>query len=122
MFKAIKEFLVGKPKVEETPTPTVTEAPVVAPAVEPVVAEPVVTEPVVEEAKVTNITLSDQIAEAVTMTVKPETTTGAWPFPTATPAEVPVKKKRTFVKREETATEKKPTPAIKANNKPRKKK
>ena len=117
MFKAIKEFLVGKPKVEEAPAPIVTEAPVAAPAVEPVVAEPVV-----EEAKVTNITLSDQIAEAVTMTVKPETTTGAWPFPTATPAEVPVKTKRTFVKREETATEKKPTPAIKANNKPRKKK
>ena len=124
MFKAIKEFLVGKPKVEETPVPTVTEAPVAVPAtvVEPAVVEPVATVPVVEEVKVTNITLSDQIAEAVTMTVKPESVPGAWPFPNAAPEELATKKTRTPVKQKEAATTKKSATAITANSKPRKKK
>lgn len=118
MFKAIKEFFVGKPKVEEAPAqcPYKAEA---APAPEPT-PEPA---PVVEEIKITTVTLSDQITDAVTVTAKPDTVpTGSWPFPGG---EKPVeqKKKRTFVKREEQATEKKPTPAIKVNkNKPRKKK
>ena len=133
MFKSIKEFFVGKPKVEEKPAECpykaeVTPAPepvpepvaVVEPAPAPVV-EPV---PVVEEIKITTVTLSDQITDAVTITAKSDTIpTGAWPFPNGTHPEPEVKKKRTFVKREETATEKKLTPAITVNKtKPRKKK
>jgi hypothetical protein len=114
MFKAIKEFFVGKSKVEEAPAQCPYKAEV-APAPEPV--------PVVEEIKITTVTLNDQITDAVTITAKPDTVpTGAWPFPNGTPPEPEVKKKRTFVKRQEPATDKKPTPAIKANNKPRKKK
>ena len=138
MFKSIKEFFVGKPKVEEapaqcpykaeaapapepTPEPVAVVEPAPAPVVEPTpVIEPA---PVIEEIKITTVTLSDQITDAVTMTAKPDTIpTGTWPFPGG---EKPVeeKKKRTFVKREEPVTEKKPTPAIKVNkNKPRKKK
>ena len=131
MFKAIKEFFVGTPKVEEKPAdpikveivPAGTEATMAAPApvVEAVPApEP---EPVIEEIKITTVTLNDQITDAVTITAKPDTVpTGAWPFPNGAPPEPEVKKKRTFVKRQEPATDKKPTPAIKANNKPRKKK
>ena len=132
MFKSIKEFFVGKPKVEDKPAECPYKAEV-SPAPEPVpepvgvveptpapVVEPV---PVVEEIKITTVTLSDQITDAVTVTAKPDTIpTGVWPFPNSTPPEPEVKKKRTFVKREETATEKKPTPAIKANSKSRKKK
>jgi len=143
MFKSIKEFFVGKPKVEETPaevpykveivsepapTPVVEPAPVSvtepvavveptpAPAVEPV--------PVVEEIKITTVTLSDQITDAVTITAKPDTIpTGVWPFPNAVPAESEVKKTRTPVKQKEAVTTKKTTPAITANKtKPRKKK
>ena len=133
MFKSIKEFFVGKPKVEEKPAecPYKAEA---APAPEPVpepvavveptpapVVEPV---PVVEEIKITTVTLSDQITDAVTITAKPDTIpTGAWPFPNGVPPELEVKKKRTFVKRQEPVTEKKLTPAITATKtKPRKKK
>jgi hypothetical protein len=156
MFKSIKEFFVGKPKVEETPaevpykveavpepapTPAVEPAPVpvtepvavVEPApapvsetvavVEPVpapVAEPV---PVVEEIKITTVTLSDQITDAVTITAKSDTIpTSVWPFPKAVPAEPEVKKTRTPVKQKEAVTTKKTTPAITANSKPRKKK
>ena len=116
MFKAIKEFFVGKPKVEEAPAQCPYKA---EPAPEPV-PEPA---PVVEEVKITTVTLNDQITDAVTITAKPDTVpTGAWPFPNGAPPEGQ-KKKRTFVKREEPATEKKPTPAIKVNkNKSRKKK
>jgi len=132
MFKAIKEFFVGKPKVEEAPAqcPYKAEAaPAPEPAPEPVaVVEPapapvVEPAPVIEEIKISTVTLSDQITDAVTMTAKPDTIpTGTWPFPGG---EKPVeeKKKRTFVKREEPVADKKPTPAIKVNkNKPRKKK
>ena len=125
MFKAIKEFFVGTPKVEEKPVepikvelvPAGTEATIVAPS------------PVVEEIKPETVTISisDNMNVSVgtqsdTITVSPPADPGAWPFPNTPPAETEVKKKRTFVKREETATEKKPTPAIKANSKPRKKK
>ena len=129
MFKSIKEFFVGKPKVEEP----VVQAPEVVPTPEPVpepiaVVEPtpapvVEPAPVAQEINITTVTLNDQITDAVTITAKPDTIpTGAWPFPNGVPPEPEVKKKRTFVKRQETVTEKKPTPAIKANSKPRKKK
>jgi len=142
MFKSIKEFFVGKPKVEETPaevpykvevvsepapTPVVEPAP--APVTEPVavveptpapVVEPV---PVVEEIKITTVTLNDQITDAVTITAKSDTIpTSVWPFPNAVPAEPEVKKTHTPVKQKEAVTTKKTTPAITANSKPRKKK
>jgi hypothetical protein len=133
MFKSIKEFFVGKPNVEEKPAecPYKAEAvPVPEPVPEPVavveptpapVVEPV---PVVEEIKITTVTLSDQITDAVTVTAKPDTIpTGVWPFPNAVPAEPEVKKTRTPVKQKEAVTTKKLTPAITANKtKPRKKK
>ena len=138
MFKSIKEFFVGKPKVEEPvvqapetvpapePTPVVEPAPV--PVAETVVVEPA---PVVEEIKPETvvISISDNMnvsvntqSDTITLT-PPATDPTIWPFPKEAPLETEVKKKRTFVKREETATEKKPTPAIKATKtKPRKKK
>ena len=90
MFKAIKEFFVGKPKVEEEvpaqcpykaeavtlPEPTPEPVPPVSPA--PVVE----VSPVAEEIKITTVTLNDQITDAVTVTVKSDTVpTGSWPFP-----------------------------------------
>lgn len=130
MFKSIKEFFVGKPKVEEP----VAQAPETVPAPEPTpVAETVVVEPapVVEEIKPETvvISISDNMnvsvntqSDTITLT-PPATDPTIWPFPKEAPLETEVKKKRTFVKREETATEKKPTPAIKATKpKPRKKK
>ena len=133
MFKAIKEFFVSKPKVEDKPLealiPAGTEATIIA------------SSPVVEEIKPETVTISisDNMnvsigtqSDTITLTsvgsqpdiiTLPPADTGAWPFPNTPPAETEVKKKRTFVKREETATEKKPTPAIKATKiKPRKKK
>jgi hypothetical protein len=144
MFKSIKEFFVGKPKVEETPAevPYKVEAvsePAPAPVIEPVpapVAETVTVTvvepaPVVEEIKPETvvISISDNMnvsvntqSDTITLT-PPATDPTIWPFPKEAPLETEVKKKRTFVKREETATEKKPTPAIKATKtKPRKKK
>jgi hypothetical protein len=142
MFKSIKEFFVGKPKVEEAPpaecpykaevAPAPDPIPVVEPAPAPV-AETVVVEPapVVEEIKTETvvISISDNMnvsvntqSDTITLT-PPATDPTIWPFPKEAPLETEVKKKRTFVKREETATEKKPTPAIKATKtKPRKKK
>ena len=142
MFKSIKEFFVGKPKVEEA-TPAecpykaeVTPAPEPTPVVEPApapVAETIVVEPapVGEEIKPETvvISISDNMnvsvntqSDTITLT-PPATDPTIWPFPKEAPLETEVKKKRTFVKREETATEKKPTPAIKATKtKPRKKK
>lgn len=142
MFKSIKEFFVGKPKVEEAPpaecpykaevAPAPEPTPVVEPAPAPV-AETVVIEPapVVEEIKPETvvISISDNMnvsvntqSDTITLT-PPATDPTIWPFPKEAPLETEVKKKRTFVKREETATEKKPTPAIKATKtKPRKKK
>ena len=138
MFKSIKEFFVGKPKVEEpvVQTPEVVPAPEPTPVVEPapapatetvVVVEPA---PVVEEIKPETvvISISDNMnvsvntqSDTITLT-PPVADSSTWPFPKEVPLESEVKKKRTFVKREESATEKKPTPAIKANSKPRKKK
>ena len=133
MFKSIKEFFVGKPKVEETPAevPYKVEAvsePAPAPVTEPVaVIEPT---PVVEEIKPETvvISISDNINVSVntqsdTITLTPPADPKQWPFPNTQPAETEVKKKRTFVKRQEPVTDKKPTPAITANKtKPRKKK
>jgi hypothetical protein len=133
MFKSIKEFFVGKPKVEETPAevPYKVEAvpePVPAPVTEQVVVvEPA---PVVEEIKPEtvfisasdnmNISISTQ-SDTITLT-PPVADNTVWPFPKAVPEEEPVKKTRTPVKQKEAVTTKKTTPAIKANSKPRKKK
>jgi len=132
MFKLIKEFFVGKPKVEEAPAEVpykVEAAPAPEPVPEPVavveptpapVVEPV---PVVEEIKITTVTLNDQITDAITITTKSDTIpTSVWPFPNAVPAEPEVKKTRTPVKQKEAVTSKKTTPAITANSKSRKKK
>jgi len=131
MFKSIKEFFVGKPKVEEVPV----EVPYkIEPILEPVpvpVTEPVVVvepTPVVEEIKPEtvfisasdnmNISISTQ-SDTITLT-PPVVDNTVWPFPKAVPEE---KKTRTPVKSKETVTTKKPAPAITANkNKPRKKK
>ena len=139
MFKSIKEFFVGKPKVEEpvVQVPEVVPAPEPTPVVEPApapVAETVAVvepAPVVEEIKPETvvISISDNMnvsvntqSDTITLT-PPATDPTIWPFPKEAPLETEVKKKRTFVKREETATEKKPTPAITANKtKTRKKK
>jgi hypothetical protein len=133
MFKSIKEFFVGKPKVEETPAevPYKVEAvpePVPAPVTEPVVVvEPA---PVVEEIKPEtvfisasdnmNISISTQ-SDTITLT-PPVADNTVWPFPKAVPEEEPVKKTRTPVKQKEAVTTKKTTPAITANSKSRKKK
>lgn len=131
MFKSIKEFFVGKPKVEELPV----EAPYkveVTPQPDPVpVPEPIITsEPVavVEEIKPEtvfisasdnmNISISTQ-SDTITLT-PPVVDNTVWPFPKAVPEE---KKPRIPVKQKEAVSTKKPAPAIIANkNKPRKKK
>jgi len=131
MFNSIKEFFVGKPKVEETPL----EVPYkVEPVSEPtvVVTEPAVVvsvetfaaaQPVVEEIKPETVTisLSDNmnvgLSPADTIVLTTATDNITWPFPKAQPVEAEVKKKRT------PSTGKKPTPAITATKpKPRKKK
>jgi hypothetical protein len=142
MFKSIKEFFVGKPKVEEAPPAECPYKAEVAPAPEPIpvvepapapVAETVVIEPapVVEEIKPETvvISISDNMNVSVntqsdTITLTPPVTDPTiWPFPKEAPLETEVKKKRTFVKRQEPVTEKKLTPAITATKtKPRKKK
>lgn len=139
MFKSIKEFFVGKPKVEEpvvqapeaVPAPEPT--PVVEPAPAPVAETVAVVEPapVVEEIKPETvvISISDNMnvsvntqSDTITLT-PPATDPTIWPFPKEAPLETEVKKKRTPVKSQEPATDKKLTPAIKVNKtKPRKKK
>ena len=129
MFKSIKEFFVGKPKVEETavevpykveavsePTVVVTE-PAVVVSIETFAAA----QPVVEEIKpeAVTISLSDNmnigLSPPDTIILTTPTDNITWPFPNTPPVEV--KKKRT------PATGKKPTPAITATKtKPRKKK
>jgi hypothetical protein len=111
MFNSIKEFFVGKPKVEE-PVVVTTEPTVVVAA-----------QPVVEEIKPETVTisLSDNmnfsIGQPDTIILTPPADNTAWPFPKAQPVEAEVKKKRT------PATGKKPAPAITATKpKPRKKK
>ena len=132
MFKSIKEFFVGKPKVEEKPAECpykaeVTPEPVPVPVVEPVsVIEPA---PVIEEIKPDTVTISisDNMNISVgsqpdTIILTPPADPGAWPFPNAVPAEPEVKKTRTPVKQKEAVNTKKTTPAITANSKSRKKK
>ena len=124
MFKSIKEFFVGKPKVEEP----VVQAPEVVSAPEPIpVVEPA---PVVEEIKPETvvISISDNMnvsvntqSDTITLT-PPATDPTIWPFPKEAPLETEVKKTRTPVKQKEAVTTKKTTPAITANSKPRKKK
>ena len=125
MFKSIKEFFVGKPKVEETPAPvSKVEEPAVV-VTEPAVLTPVETvtpvQPVVEEIKPETviISVSDNMNVGLsppdTIILTTPTDNITWPFPNTPPVEV--KKKRT------PATGKKPTPAITATKtKPRKKK
>tara|TARA_B110000503_G_C7050183_1_gene371969 strand:+ start:604 stop:981 length:378 start_codon:yes stop_codon:yes gene_type:complete len=125
MFKSIKEFFVGKPKVEE-PVVQAPEA-VPAPVAETVVVEPA---PVVEEIKPETvvISISDNMnvsvntqSDTITLT-PPATDPTIWPFPKEAPLETEVKKTRAPVKQKEAVTTKKTTPAITANSKPRKKK
>ena len=125
MFKSIKEFFVGKPKVEE-PVVQAPEA-VPAPVAETVVVEPA---PAVEEIKPETvvISISDNMnvsvntqSDTITLT-PPATDPTIWPFPKEAPLETEVKKTRTPVKQKEAVTIKKTTPAITANSKPRKKK
>ena len=140
MFKSIKEFFVGKPKVEETPAevPYKVEAvsePAPAPVVEPVPAPVTETVTVVEPAPVVEeikpetvvISISDNMNVSVNtqsdmITLTPPADPKQWPFPNTQPAEAEVKKTRTPVKQKEAVTTKKTTPAITANSKPRKKK
>ena len=131
MFKSIKEFFVGKPKVEETPAEAPYKVEAVSDPVPTPVAEPVVVvvepTPVVEEIKPEtvfisasdnmNISISTQ-SDTITLT-SPVVDNTVWPFPKAVPEE---KKTRTPVKQKEAVTTKKTTPAITANSKPRKKK
>ena len=131
MFKSIKEFFVGKPKVEETPAEVPYKVEAVSEPVPTPVAEPVVvvaeSAPVVEEIKPEtvfisasdnmNISISTQ-SDTITLT-SPVVDNTVWPFPKAVPEE---KKTRTPVKQKEAVTTKKTTPAITANSKPRKKK
>ena len=131
MFKSIKEFFVGKPKVEEPvvqapePTPVVEPAPV--PVAETVAVEPA---PVVEEIKPETvvISISDNMnvsvntqSDTITLT-PPATDPTIWPFPKEAPLEAEVNKTRTPVKQKEAVTTKKTAPAITANSKSRKKK
>ena len=131
MIKSIKEFFVGKPKVEETPAEVPYKVEAVSEPVPTPVAEPVVVvvepTPVVEEIKPEtvfisaldnmNISISTQ-SDTITLT-PPVVDNTVWPFPNAVPEE---KKTRTPVKQKEAVTIKKTTPAITANSKPRKKK
>jgi len=120
MFKSIKEFFVGKPKVEE-PVITITD-----PAIQTTTLTAAAAQPVIEEIKPETITVSISDNMNVSVGSQPDTITttssATWPFPTARPQEPVVKKTRTAAKRQEPVTEKKPVPTIKAKTKPRKKK
>ena len=122
MFKSIKEFFVGKPKVDEVPAEVPYKVePILdpAPVPETVVVEEIKPETVfISASDNMNISISTQ-SDTITLT-PPLVDNTVWPFPKAVPEE---KKTRTPVKSKEAVTTKKPTPAITANkNKPRKKK
>ena len=133
MFKSIKEFFVGKPKVEEPVVQAPEPTPVVEPAPAPVAETVAVVAPppdtthgeVKQEIKPETvvISISDNMnvsvntqSDTITLT-PPATDPTIWPFPKDAPLETEVKKTRT------PATGKKTTPAITATKpKPRKKK
>jgi len=132
MFKSIKEFFVGKSKIEEAPAEVpykVEAAPEPVPAPVPLGTEAtiVASAPIVKEIKPEtvfisasdnmNISISTQ-SDTITLT-PPVVDNTVWPFPKAVPEE---KKTRTPVKQKEAVTTKKTTPAITANSKSRKKK
>ena len=120
MFKSIKEFFVGKPKVDEVPAEVPYKVePILEPVPETVVVEEIKPETVfISASDNMNISISTQ-SDTITLT-PPVVDNTVWPFPKAVPEE---KKTRTPVKSKETVTSKKPAPAITANkNKPRKKK
>ena len=131
MFKSIKEFFVGKPKVEETPAEVPYKVEAVSEPVPTPVAEPVVvvaeSAPVVEEIKPETVFISASDNMTIRISTQSDTITltppvvdkTVWPFPKAVPEE---KKTRTPVKQKEAVTTKKTTPAITANSKSRKKK
>ena len=144
MFKSIKEFFVGKPKVEEpvVQAPEVVLAPEPTPVVEPAPAPVAETVAVVAPPPDTThgevkqeikpetvvISISDNMnvsvntqSDTITLT-PPATDPTIWPFPKEAPLETEVKKTRTPVKQKEAVTTKKTTPAITANSKSRKKK
>jgi hypothetical protein len=135
MFKSLKEFFVGKPKVEETPAEVPYKVEAVSGSAPDLITEPVVViepAPVVDEIRPETVTISvsDNMNVSIgpsdtinTITLTPPVDTITWPFPTVPTVETAVKEKRTVVKREETASKKKPAPAITATKtKPRKKK
>ena len=121
MFKSIKEFFVGKPKVEEP----VVQVPELVLTPEPIPVEAVKQE-INPETVV--VSISDNMnmsfnTQSDTIIFTPPVDPNPWPFPKTVPVESEVKKKRTPVKREEPVTKKKPVPAINATKtKPRKKK
>ena len=122
MFKSIKEFFVGKPKVDEMPAEVPYKVePILdpSPVPETVVVEEIKPETVfISASDNMNISISTQ-SDTITLT-PPVVDNTVWPFPKAVPDE---KKTRTPVKQKEAVTTKKPAPAITANkNKPRKKK
>jgi len=121
MLKSIKEFFVGKPKVEETVVINTDLANQ---------ATTVIVQPVVEEIKPETVTISisdnmnvsvSSQSDTVTLT-PPVDSTAAWPFPIARPPEPAIKKKSTTAKRQEPVAEKKPVPTKAIKTKPRKKK
>jgi len=124
MFKSIKEFFVGKPKVEE-PVITITD-----PAIQTTTLTVAAAQPVIEEIKPETVTISisdnmnvsvSSQSDTVTLT-PPVDSTAAWPFPIARPPEPAIKKKSTTAKRQEPVAEKKPVPTKAIKTKPRKKK
>jgi hypothetical protein len=121
MFKSIKEFFVGKPKVEEpavqVPELVLTPEPIPVEAVKQEINPETVVISISDNMNMSFNTQSDTII--FTPPVDPNT----WPFPKAVPLESEVKKKRTPVKRDKTTTKNKPAPAVTATKtKPRKKK